>query len=202
MAGFLDPDAVRLNPVRFSRHFKSIENKENDMLSSKQISKITELKASGLSERKISKKTGINRETVSKYLNPKTLKPILQRNETRAEKIETIKEEIRETRQDSKAIRKELKRARKQQDRAENTHYFLEDEAENEEAEEELQIKGYSFLSEIRKPDTQEIERQEQIRREIKHRSFIAKLKWRIEHPEDRYASLTHKLLIAMALRR
>lgn len=201
MAGFFDPDAVRLNPVRFSRHFKSIENKENDMLSSKQISKISELKASGISDRKISKKTGINRETISKYSNHKILEPILQRNEAQTEKMETIREAIKETRQDSKAIRKELKRTRKQQNRAENTHYFLEDEAENEEAEEEINTTLENFLSGLRK-DTQEIERQEQIRREVEHRAFIAKLKWRIEHPEDRYASLTHKLLIAMALRR
>jgi transcriptional regulator with XRE-family HTH domain len=108
--------------VSFSRYFKSIENKENDMLSSKQISRITELSKQGLSQREIAKKTGIDKNTVTKYSNPKFLKKILQRNERKAEKIEAIEDATHETRQDSKALRRELKQARKQQDRADDTH--------------------------------------------------------------------------------
>lgn len=43
------------------------------MLNSKQINKISNLKNKGLSEREISKKLGISRNTLSKYSNPQTV---------------------------------------------------------------------------------------------------------------------------------
>jgi transcriptional regulator with XRE-family HTH domain len=101
------------------------------MLNSKQINKISNLKSKGLSEREISKKLGISRNTLSKYSNPNIVKQVLQRNEQQAEKIETIKEEIKETRQDSKAIRKQLKRVRSQQERTEDKYYHLQEEESN-----------------------------------------------------------------------
>lgn len=153
------------------------------MLSSKQISRISKLKSSGLSQREITKKTGISRTAVIRYSNPKILKPILQRNEVQSEKIETIREEIKETRQDSKAIRKELKRARSQQDRADDT--YQEAWYKRNEIEEEIESTIFTSIKEARE------------KAENESKMAMARIKWDIEHQD----TTPHWLLLALALR-